>query len=128
LSILASSATYVYVLLRVISGHGTLGDLILYTAAATALQSAIQTIFSSFSDLYEHNLYLGTLATVLAVPETVTAPERPAAMRRPVRGHIVFDNVLFSYPGATGLALDDMSFEIPPHSTIALVGANGAGK
>jgi ABC-type multidrug transport system fused ATPase/permease subunit len=45
----------------------------------------------------------------------------------PVRGEIVFDDVSFAY-GDTGLALDDVSIEIPPGQTVALVGSTGAGK
>jgi len=64
-----------------------------------------------------------------------TAPELSRAQNpRPLprsnggfRGHIRFEHVSFAY--ATGpKVLDDVSFEIPPGHTVALVGATGAGK
>ncbi|RQR35579.1 MULTISPECIES: ABC transporter ATP-binding protein [unclassified Burkholderia] len=39
-----------------------------------------------------------------------------------------FENAGFTYPGRGVPAIDRVSFEVPPGSTVALVGASGAGK
>ncbi len=44
------------------------------------------------------------------------------------RGEIVFSHVSFSYPGTERLALNDVSFNVMPGQTVALVGASGGGK
>jgi subfamily B ATP-binding cassette protein MsbA len=44
------------------------------------------------------------------------------------QGHIMFDHVGFSYPGAERMALRDISFNITPGQTVALVGTSGGGK
>src|SRR5262249_54033401 len=58
---LAGSATYLYVALEAVANRLTLGDLTLYTQAASSVQSSIQGILGGFSGLYEHNLYLNNL-------------------------------------------------------------------
>ena len=45
----------------------------------------------------------------------------------PERG-LEFENVSFAYPGSAGKALTDVSFQIHPGESLALVGENGSGK
>jgi subfamily B ATP-binding cassette protein MsbA len=60
-----------------------------------------------------------------AVPVVQDAPDaRPLP---PVRGRVTFDRVNFSY-NETRPTLRDVSFEVAPHSTAAIVGLSGAGK
>jgi ATP-binding cassette, subfamily B, bacterial len=44
------------------------------------------------------------------------------------RGHLVFDHVSFTYPGATEPVLRDVVLELPPGQTVVLTGATGSGK
>ncbi|MBX5482642.1 MAG: ABC transporter ATP-binding protein [Myxococcaceae bacterium] len=59
-------------------------------------------------------------------PEPADAPEAVALER--IEGHVVFDHVGFSYEGTNRKVLDDVSFEVKPGQTVALVGKTGAGK
>jgi subfamily B ATP-binding cassette protein MsbA len=43
-------------------------------------------------------------------------------------GHLVFEQVEFQYPNAAGPALDNVSLEVLPGQTVALVGVSGGGK
>jgi ATP-binding cassette, subfamily B, bacterial MsbA len=43
-------------------------------------------------------------------------------------GHLRFEHVSFRYPGAHALALSNVSLEVQPGQTVALVGISGGGK
>jgi ATP-binding cassette, subfamily B, bacterial len=58
-------------------------------------------------------------------PEVVNAPG--AADLADCRGHLEFEDVSFSYPGATPV-LSHFSLSIPSGNTVALVGRTGSGK
>ncbi|MHB8508242.1 MAG: ABC transporter ATP-binding protein [Candidatus Dormibacteria bacterium] len=128
LSTLAGSGTYLYVALQAVAGRLTLGDLTLYTQAATSVQSSFQGILSGFSGMYENNLYLTSLFELLGREASIKAPEHPVPVPIPLRGRIEFEDVSFAYRGAATPALEGISFVIEPGETIAIVGRNGAGK
>jgi len=52
----------------------------------------------------------------------------PAQARREHSGHLVFDDVTFTYPRGSTAVLRGVSLELAPGETVALVGATGCGK
>jgi ATP-binding cassette subfamily B protein len=125
----AGSLTYLYVALEAVAGRLTLGDLTLYTQAASSVQGSVQGLLSGLGSMYEHNLYLTDLDELLARPIGIERPDagsRP--LPRPVRGEITFEHVSFSYPDSEVPALRDVSLTIAAGETVAVVGRNGAGK
>ncbi len=49
-------------------------------------------------------------------------------VRNPIRGHVEFSKVLFTYKGALKPALKEVSFEIPQGTTLGVMGRSGSGK
>jgi ATP-binding cassette subfamily B multidrug efflux pump len=55
--------------------------------------------------------------------------DKPGAIDLPrVQGSVVFDNVSFKYIGSETNVVQDLSFEVKPNQTIAILGRTGAGK
>src|SRR6266851_860230 len=128
LSTIATSLTYLYVALQAVVGRLTLGDLTLYTTAASSVQGSIQGILAGFSGMYEHNLYLNNLFELMETKPSMQPSPATVKVPEPMRGEIRFDNVTFAYPGAEANALTDLRFTVKPGETLAIVGRNGAGK
>lgn len=57
-------------------------------------------------------------------PEITNPVHRPT----PLKGHIAFDNVSFTYPDTGLTGLDRVTFELKPGQKMAVVGRTGSGK
>jgi len=67
------------------------------------------------------------ITEVLNTRPSVLAPLQPAAA--PARqGRVRFERVVYAYPGAQEPVLLDLSFEVEPGTTTAIIGSTGAGK
>jgi ATP-binding cassette subfamily B protein len=64
---------------------------------------------------------------VLAMEPEINDPENPKQAGAQ-RGHVEFDNVTFSYPGAEEPALANISFRAAPGQVTAIIGGTGSGK
>ena len=126
----AGSVIYLVVALQAIAGRLTLGDLTLYTQAASSVQNSVQGLLSGFGAMYENNLYLNDLFELLATPSGIEGRAGEGRRRpvEPVAGELTFEGVSFRYPGRESDALHEVSFRIAAGETVAVVGRNGAGK
>ena len=64
---------------------------------------------------------------VLDTPSTVREAADPVTSLTET-GHVQIEGVEFSYPGAEEPVLHDISFELTPGTTTAIIGSTGAGK
>ncbi|MFX0064649.1 MAG: ABC transporter ATP-binding protein [Candidatus Hermodarchaeota archaeon] len=54
--------------------------------------------------------------------------ENEDGIRKDIEGTIRFENVSFAYPGSSKPVLKNISFEVKPGQTVAIVGTTGSGK
>lgn len=119
-------AAYAWIAVETVQGAITLGQMTMYLLLFRQGQSAVSASLSAIGGMYEDNLYLSTLYDYLDTP---VAPVTGAIVRGPKpEDGIRFENVAFSYPGASEPALADVTLHLAPGSSLALVGENGSGK
>lgn len=111
---------------EVIQEQLTLGSLV-------AFIGYIQMFFKPVRDISEkYNIMQSAMASTerifqfMDLREGLPEPERPV-MPETVRGHLIFDRVCFGYDEDKPV-VHDISFEVRPGETVALVGATGSGK
>ncbi len=59
---------------------------------------------------------------------SITGPKNPKSFSNDKKGYITFDNVTFTYPGASNPVLHNISFTAEPGKTTAIIGSTGSGK
>ena len=126
LSTAAFYGAYGWIVLAAIGRRISLGDLTMYLAVFRQGQNAFSAILTSIGGMYEDGLYLSNLYEFLEQP----VPQLTGYARSghdPAAG-LQFEQVSFTYPGSTRVALSDVSFHLKPRQKLAIVGENGSGK
>ncbi|NJL86776.1 MAG: ABC transporter ATP-binding protein [Leptolyngbyaceae cyanobacterium SM1_1_3] len=122
---------YVYVVLGVLAGTFTLGDLALYTGILLQLRRSLYILIAQTGDIYDVSLATAPIFQLLDLqPQLYMGSQRlaPTASADLATQGIQVQNVTFTYPGTHRSTLQAISFEIKPNEMVALVGENGAGK
>jgi ABC-type multidrug transport system fused ATPase/permease subunit len=126
LSTAAFYGAYAWIVITTINGEISLGAMTMYLMLFRQGQSAVAAILTAISGMYEDNLYLSNLYEYLEY----AVPTRAGDVKfgqDPSRG-LEFEHVSFAYPEAGRNALNDVSLQIRPGESLALVGENGSGK
>ena len=117
---------YAWIALATIDGAISLGEMTMYLLLFKQGQSAVAAMLGAVGGMYEDNLYLSNLYDYLEQPSG--GAQGVATSGGEPRAGIEFDNVTFTYPGATVPALRDVTLHVRPGQSVALVGSNGSGK
>jgi ATP-binding cassette subfamily B protein len=123
---IALYGAYAWIAISAVRGKITLGEMTMYLMLFRQGQAAVSASLSAIGGMYEDNLYLSTLYEYLETP--VEAPGGEATRGPQPDDGVRFENVGFSYPGASEPALADVTLHLRPGSSLALVGENGSGK
>jgi ATP-binding cassette subfamily B protein/subfamily B ATP-binding cassette protein MsbA len=111
---------------RVLDGRLTIGVALVFLAYLVSLQRQLVVFASMYTTLQTAGASIDRVMEVFNEDERV--PERPdARVLPPVRGDVVFDEVVFGY-GPDRAVLRGLSLSVAAGETIAIVGETGAGK
>ncbi len=110
----------------VFEGQTTIGVLAAFLAYLTNFFDPVQQLSQLYSTFLQAVAALDKIQEVLEVEPTVNDPESPVELPE-IRGHVQFDDVHFTY-GTGPEVLHGLTLDVPPGTTVALVGHTGAGK
>jgi glucan exporter ATP-binding protein len=107
-------------------GLATIGEIVTFMNFAAMLIARLEQVVSFVNNLFMQSPKLKDFFNVLdTVPQVADNPFAVDPGR--LKGKITFDHVTFSYDGKRN-AISDVTFEVEPGQTVALVGATGSGK
>ncbi|MCU1643608.1 MAG: Multidrug efflux ATP-binding/permease protein [Nocardia sp.] len=113
----------------VANGTTTAGTLVAFVLYLELLFGPISQLSQLFDGYQQARVGLRRIGDLLATPSSIAADAPDAVtIEGRLHGEVVFDKVRFSYPGTDTRALDGVSLRIPAGTSLALVGATGAGK
>ncbi|HJV63506.1 MAG TPA: ABC transporter ATP-binding protein/permease [Albitalea sp.] len=110
----------------VTAGHMTLGDLVMVNAFMIQLYIPLNFLGVIYREIKQSLTDLDKMFTLMEREREVD--DAPGALAlRVSEGRVAFEHVDFAYEPSRPI-LHDLSFEIPPGKTVAVVGPSGAGK
>ena len=132
ISNLGAALPYVFVVVGVVEGRFTLGDIALYTGIIAQMQGGLQRLIANFGELYDVTLATKPIFQLLDLQPELTSPPQEQAVdiwQQPAKQTgIEVQDLVFAYPGSDAPILKGVNFQIRPNEMVALVGENGAGK
>ncbi|MCM1103440.1 MAG: ABC transporter ATP-binding protein/permease [Clostridium sp.] len=115
----------VHIAFRILHGTMTVGDYSLYTGFANSLWGNVYLLASAVMSIYDNHLKIDSFRALTQFRSEIVdeGSEELGEVHR-----IEFEDVSFTYPETSVLALSHVSFSVEKEEKIALVGVNGSGK
>jgi ABC-type multidrug transport system fused ATPase/permease subunit len=112
---------------QVINGSITLGTLVASISYTSLMLGAANSLGTQLTALGQTSTAAVRIFEMLDEPVRIKTPEHPEKLGD-MRGDVRYDNVSFKYATAKAHAIKNISLHVPAGSSLALVGATGAGK
>ena len=133
LIIAASMGAIIFVLWvganQVHEGSMTGGQLASFILYAVLVAGSVSTMAEMWGDVMRASGAVERLLELLHAKSAISDTASPQPLQQPMQAAIRFEQVSFHYPARAELAaLDDITIDILPGETVALVGPSGAGK
>jgi len=104
------------------------GDIVQFIFLAISAVSNVGFLTGTWTELLRASGATERVMALLSEDAEIVPPENPSELAK-ASGDIHFDCVTFTYPSRpTEQALKEVSFDVKPGETVALVGPSGAGK
>ncbi len=110
-----------------VAGTTNVGDVVAIVNYALRIVMAIM-MFTFIALAFSRAKASAERVDLILEEKTAPIPENKGKSQIITKGKITFDNVSFTYPESTIVALDKISFTIKPKTTLAVIGATGSGK
>jgi len=124
-SLSVATITYFALMSSTPSGGTTAGTFISFITALLMLLAPVKRLTEVSAPLQRG---LAAAESVFEVLDQETEDDLGSIVVPRTIGHIRFEGVDFTYPGAASPALKGINLDIEPGKTVALVGASGSGK
>jgi ATP-binding cassette subfamily B protein len=110
------------------AGLLTPGTLVQFLIYAVLVAGSVAALSEIWGELMRASGATERLVELLNSKDPVNDPDAPQSLKM-TRGAVSFEGVSFAYPARPGVtALNDVSVQIEPGETVAVVGPSGAGK
>lgn len=112
---------------RIDSGDMQVGSLMAFLQYAMQIMFSLMMVSMMFVMIPRASVSAARIREVLDMVPTLNDPEQ-AKNGGTLKGHVEFQQVSFSYPGAEKPAIEDITFKAGPGEVTAIIGGTGAGK
>lgn len=113
--------------IMVMTGDMTIGQLVAFRMIAARVNEPIMRLVQLWQEFQQTNIAVQRIGDIFNTkPEIQSESNR---IRLPnIQGNIRFQNVTFAYEPQGTNVIQDMSFRIPAHQVVGIVGRSGSGK